>query len=186
MERGLLAVPRGLTFTGVVLAGGRSSRMGRDKALLEIDGCTLLDRAVALLHEAGAATVIVSGDRPGAIADATPGLGPVGGIASVLPGVDDGAMVVLPVDMPALDVATLRILLDATGEAPAAHFAGHPLPWAARIDAALRARIPALIADGRGPSMRALHAAAGGIELPVADAARLRNVNAPADWAAFA
>ena len=69
MERGLLAVPRGLSFTGVVLAGGRSSRMGRDKALLEIDGCTLLDRAVALLHEAGAATVIVSGDRPGAIGD---------------------------------------------------------------------------------------------------------------------
>lgn len=186
MERGLLAVRRGLSFTGVVLAGGRSSRMGRDKALLEIDGRTLLDRAIALLDDAGATTVIVSGDRPGGIPDATAGLGPVGGIASVLPHVDDGAMVVLPVDMPALDVATLRILLDAAADAPAAHFAGHPLPWVARIDAVLRANILMLLADGRGPSMRALHAAAGGIEVPVADTARLRNVNAPADWAAFA
>jgi len=160
--------------------------MGRDKELLEIDRRTLLDRAIALLHDAGATKVLVSGDRPGGIPDATPGLGPVGGIASLLPHVDDGAMVVLPVDMPALDVATLRIMRDAIATARAAHFAGHPLPWAARIDATLRARIIALVADRRGPSMRALHAASGGIELPAPDAARLRNVNAPADWAEFA
>ena len=33
-------------WTGVVLAGGKSSRMGRDKALIEIDGRSLLDRAL--------------------------------------------------------------------------------------------------------------------------------------------
>ncbi|HZX80427.1 MAG TPA: molybdenum cofactor guanylyltransferase [Lysobacter sp.] len=186
MERGLLAVPRGLSFTGIVLAGGRSSRMGRDKALLEIDGRTLLDRAIALLRDAGAAEVLVSGDRPGGIPDMIPGLGPVGGIASVLSRVDDGPFMVMPVDMPALDVDTLHLLLDATTRAPAAHFERHPLPWAARIDAARRERISELMAESRGPSMRALHAAWGGIELPAPRPALLRNVNAPADWAEFA
>jgi len=179
-------VPGRLNFTGVVLAGGRSSRMGRDKALLAIDGRTLLDRAIELLREAGATKVLVSGDRPGGIPDMTPGLGPVGGIASVLSQVDDGAFVVMPVDMPALDIDTLHVLLDAATEAPAAHFDGHPLPWAARIDAARRARVSDLIAPGRGPSMRTLHAAWGGIELPAPRPALLRNVNAPADWAEFA
>ena len=37
-------------ITGLVLAGGRSSRMGTNKALLEINGETLLNRAVRLLE----------------------------------------------------------------------------------------------------------------------------------------
>ncbi|HEY4581607.1 MAG TPA: molybdenum cofactor guanylyltransferase [Lysobacter sp.] len=181
-------MPRRLNFTGVVLAGGRSSRMGRDKALLAIDGGTLLDRAIALLRDAGATRVLVSGDRPAhdGIPDAFPGLGPVGGIASVLTHVDDGAMLVVPVDMPALDVDTLCVLFEATAAVSAAHFVGHPLPWSAYVDARVRAQVAALAAGGEGPSMRALHAAVGGIEWPAPDAARLRNVNAPADWAEFA
>lgn len=37
-------------WTGAVLAGGQSSRMGRDKALMEVEGMTLLDRAIELLR----------------------------------------------------------------------------------------------------------------------------------------
>ena len=40
-------------WIGLVLAGGASSRMGTDKALLELRGRTLLDRAIAVLEAAG-------------------------------------------------------------------------------------------------------------------------------------
>lgn len=190
MERGVLALPRGMThmLTGIVLAGGRSSRMGRDKALLEIDGRSLLDRAIDLLHAAGAARVVVSGDRPshGGVPDAWPEAGPLGGIASVLPGCGDGAIVVVPVDMPELDAVSLRRLVDALVAASAARFAGHPLPWAARVDDGLRSAVGRLMgqaADTR--SMRALHAAVDGVDCAADNARGLCNVNTPTEWEAL-
>ncbi|MFZ5657118.1 MAG: molybdenum cofactor guanylyltransferase, partial [Pseudomonadota bacterium] len=91
-------------FQAILLAGGRSTRMGRDKALLAWQGRPLIDHMLDRLREAGASRVHVSGDRPayGGIADAWPGRGPVAGIASVLPACGDGPVVVVPVDLPLL------------------------------------------------------------------------------------
>ena len=189
MERGLLALPRGMSaaFTGVVLAGGRSSRMGRDKAALVVDGRTLLDRAIDALHAAGAARVIVAGGGRATVVDRVAGQGPVGGIASVLATGVEGAVLVMPVDMPGLEAGALRQLVDALADAPAACFAGHPLPWAFHAGAPLREAIAcALESRPTGPSMRELHRAVGGIELAPADAGMLRNVNTPSEWEAFA
>lgn len=176
-------------FTGVVLAGGRSLRMGRDKALLMRGGMTLLDRAIGLLRDAGAREVLVSGDRPmhAGIPDLGQRAGPVGGIAAVLPHCGDGTILVVPVDMPALDAAALRPLIDALVAASAAHYTAHPLPWAARVDDRLRSAVERLLRDvPDGPSMRALHAAVDGAELTPPDPSRLRNVNTPTDWEPFA
>ena len=49
--------------TGVILVGGKSRRMGQDKALLEIEGRTLFEITLAAFHEA-LGTVILVGDRP--------------------------------------------------------------------------------------------------------------------------
>jgi CTP:molybdopterin cytidylyltransferase MocA len=51
-------------YIGVVLAGGLSSRMGRDKALLLWQGRPLIERQIAVLHEAGVDSVHISGERP--------------------------------------------------------------------------------------------------------------------------
>ncbi|MEA5446610.1 NTP transferase domain-containing protein, partial [Gammaproteobacteria bacterium AB-CW1] len=51
-------------FAGLVLAGGASSRMGEDKALLRHGQESLLALAVRRLTAAGADPVLVSGDRP--------------------------------------------------------------------------------------------------------------------------
>lgn len=191
MERGLLALPlvSAYAFTGIVLAGGRSSRMGRDKASLVLAGRSLLDIAIARLAEAGARRVWVSGNRPshGGVPDRVPELGPVGGLASVLEHCPDGPVVVVPVDMPGLGADSLSRLRDALPDARAVHFRGHPLPCALMVDGDTRGTIAARLAtEPRGPSMRSLMQALGAVELEVEDGRQFANVNTPADWTACA
>lgn len=109
-----------ITFTGVVMAGGRSTRMGRDKALLKLeDGRTLLERSVALLRGVGASEVLVSVGNVRTygmpctreIQDITVGCGPMGGLAAALAEARSSLCVVLAVDLPAMTSAYLGALL---------------------------------------------------------------------------
>jgi len=103
------------TIAGVVLAGGQSQRMGRDKAGIDYLGQTFLDRAQALLKTVGCAPVLVSGrpELPGGIPDQTPEQGPALSMLdsmSAITGQCDGVLFV-PVDMPLLESADLLPLL---------------------------------------------------------------------------
>jgi molybdopterin-guanine dinucleotide biosynthesis protein A len=77
---------------GAVLCGGRSRRMGTDKALLPIDGAPMAVRVAWALERSGAVPVIaVGGDEPGlraagltVVADDEPGSGPLGGTVTAL------------------------------------------------------------------------------------------------------
>jgi molybdopterin-guanine dinucleotide biosynthesis protein A len=51
-------------FTGIILAGGRSTRMGRDKASIVLAGRTLLERAVAAVRRAGGTPLVLGPPRP--------------------------------------------------------------------------------------------------------------------------
>jgi molybdopterin-guanine dinucleotide biosynthesis protein A len=166
---------------GIVLAGGLSSRMGRDKALLPWGDGTLLDHMIGLLKESGLASVIVCGERPGypSVADPEPNQGPGIAISHLLASLaPDAWALIVPVDMPLLTPALIRRLLGEPGRPPrAAHYADHPLP----------ALLPARTADGSllyGRSMRVLHQAAGSRELALdpAEAAAFLNVNTPENW----
>lgn len=175
-------------FTGVVLAGGRSSRMGRDKAALPWGHATLLDRMVELLKTAGATRVLVSGERPGhaGIPDLLPGRGPVGGLHAVLAQAD-GRVVVVPVDLPRLRPSRIHALVAALDGAGAATLEGHPLPCALWADDASRALVTDLVgASPYGlPVMRLLEAL--GAEVVVVDEPSddLQPCNTPAQWAAL-
>lgn len=176
-------------FQAILLAGGRSTRMGRDKALLAWQGRPLIDHMLDRLREAGASRVHVSGDRPayGGIADAWPGRGPVAGIASVLPACGDGPVVVVPVDLPLLGSGRVAELVHALSRAGAACFAGYPLPCAFVLDPAARARTAALAAASpAGPSVRAWLEACGVVALDPGDASDLRPCNTPEDFRALA
>jgi molybdopterin-guanine dinucleotide biosynthesis protein A len=166
------------TLIGVVLAGGRSSRMGRDKALLPWGEGTLLNHAVALMHSAGVETVKVSGDRPGfdCLPDTTPGAGPGVAISDLLASLPaDAAVLVVPVDMPLLTPALLARLASVSGRA--AYFEGFPLP----------ALLPTRGPEGqplRADALRRLHAQAASQALPLTEdeAAAFVNVNTPQEW----
>jgi molybdenum cofactor guanylyltransferase len=173
---------------GVVLAGGRSSRMGRDKALLTWHGHPLLDHQLQVLRDAGVDDVQVSGERVGhaSIADRQPQSGPLGGIASVAAALHGEVdLLVIPVDMPRLQPQLLRRLREHPGAA-CMRLAGHVLPMRLRLDADTRKALSALMAspEPRTRSLRALQQRVGVSELPLQgeDASQLLDCNTPEQW----
>ena len=107
--------------TGIILAGGRSSRMGRDKASLDLAGRTLLQRTVTALagavdeivivHAPGQALPVVDAPCPVRLAsDPIEGEGPLLGMATGLEAAGAPIVIVVGVDMPFLQPALLRLL----------------------------------------------------------------------------
>jgi molybdopterin-guanine dinucleotide biosynthesis protein A len=112
-------MPAPPVFSAVLLAGGRSSRMGTDKALLPVAGRPLWERQVEVLRAAGAREIFFSA-RPdqtwvpaGArvVRDAVPGAGPLAGIAAALAACEDTHLAVLAVDLPQMEPAWFARLL---------------------------------------------------------------------------
>ena len=71
-----------MRITGAVLCGGASSRMGRDKATMDLRGRPMAQWVVDAMKDAGATTVVALGDRPDlelpVLVDREPGSGPLG------------------------------------------------------------------------------------------------------------
>src|SRR5947208_16758174 len=74
-------------ITGIILAGGASSRMGMDKALLHLDGTTFLGRIVETLDRVVDEVIVVGRERlprdaarARVVTDELPGRGPLGGL----------------------------------------------------------------------------------------------------------
>ncbi len=106
-------------FAAVLLAGGRSTRMGRDKATLIIDGQPLWERQLATLRALGPRELFISGRRDGPYAgagveiieDSVPDLGPLAGIAAVLRRSECPHVLVLAIDLPGMTADFLATLL---------------------------------------------------------------------------
>ena len=145
-------------MTGILLAGGRSSRMGRDKAGLLLEGSSLLDCQVRKLRRLGCREILISG-QPGlappglcAVPDRYPGCGPLGGLHAGLSAASCSKCLILAVDIPLAPVQTLYQL-------SRAHTSGVTLlthgqrwePLIAVYDRALGERIPALLSNGGAP-----------------------------------
>jgi molybdopterin-guanine dinucleotide biosynthesis protein A len=106
---------------GILLAGGRSSRMGQEKGLVEYRGQAMAQYAAEALTEVCGKVVVVAHDPRysqlglSVVGDDFPGLGPIAGMhrgmAFLLELRDFAAFVVLPCDMPDITVAHLRYLM---------------------------------------------------------------------------
>jgi molybdopterin-guanine dinucleotide biosynthesis protein A len=104
---------------GVVLAGGASGRMGRDKSMLDIGGQPLVSRVVRRLRLAVPRVVVVGPQtlRPvvpdcTVVPDRVPGLGPLGGLASALAEVEAAWLFMVACDMPFVAAPLVRAMLD--------------------------------------------------------------------------
>lgn len=185
-------------LSGLILAGGRSSRMGRDKATLTLpDGRTLLQRQVDILRAAGATTVLASVRADSDVVlpdvvlvrDTVTDAGPLAGIAAGLRAAPAGLVLVLAVDMPAVQAAHLRQLVELAEEGRGV------VPMAGGQCEPLAALYPSLLAGSAEAALQrgqlAVHAwvqqeaADGSLRLwdtPAEWAGVLRSSNTPADW----
>ena len=84
---------------GFILAGGKSLRMGRDKAMLDWHGRTLVAHMADLLRSVTDDVQVVGRDR---LPDRVPGRGPLSGIATALEFSSTDANVIVAVDLPFL------------------------------------------------------------------------------------
>lgn len=114
---------------GVVLCGGRSRRMGRDKAWLPFDGERLLQRAVRIVGAAVDAVTVVA--RPGqelpplpdgvpVLRDDVPDQGPLGGLVPALRAAGTAPCFVTSCDAPLLRPEVPRLLFASLGDAAVA------------------------------------------------------------------
>ena len=111
-------------ITGVILAGGKSSRMGQNKALMPLGGQRLIDRVVGVMRQVCAELLLVT-NAPEIYAelslpmvgDVMPGKGSLGGIYSALYHAETPYCLTVACDMPFLRPDMLRYLIDQIGAA---------------------------------------------------------------------
>ncbi len=111
-----------LELSGFILAGGKSKRMGKDKAFLTIQEEPMLKRAISLIQPF-CQTVSISGQNPAynvfklsVIADTYPGCGPIAGIHSCLSYSSTDWNLIVGVDLPFLNEELINYLILNMGE----------------------------------------------------------------------
>lgn len=197
---------------GVVLAGGLSLRMGRDKALLEIKQRTMLGYTAGKVAETSVCDVIVSrntvyscektlgdvrlGDvslddvslddvrlGSGTLRDIVPSKGPLSGIHAAAITYPRNHLLIVPIDLPLVDMPTLQKLID-TGVNTHSHTIYHnqALPIFVYNTQRLRDRLDAVLQGDEGYSVRRFFEA-GPLEVcPLEQPDKLFNTNTPEQW----
>jgi molybdopterin-guanine dinucleotide biosynthesis protein A len=190
---------RGLSIAGFVLAGGKSSRMGADKALLPYRGGTLVEHIARVVTLAcGSATIVGPLERYShlglaVIADRHAGSGPVSGIHAALEASPADWILVAACDMPGLTAEFLRALIDeaqaleGSVEIPDALLpippGGCPEPLCALYNKRCLPLLGVALDRGVLKVTRALSGARLRL-FPVNDPSPLQNVNTPSEWEA--
>ncbi len=179
-----------LDAIGFVLAGGQSSRMGRDKALLEFAGKPLVAHALDLFREAEIPAMIAGAPSPAGAApsarmsveafapvieDASPGFGPLSGICAALSHTSAHFAVFLSIDLPLLPASLLVYLFRharITGSpVTLSSVSGFAQTFPVVLD---RAALPALqseLSSGRSGCFSAFQAASAALNQPIRNVA---------------
>lgn len=179
---------------GFVLCGGHSLRMGRDKAMLPFDGQPLVSYMAKLVETAaGSATLVGAPERyrhlgyP-VLADGQANSGPLAGLVTLLTATQADLNLVVPVDMPNLELGFVSSLLAAARLAtgadvvvPSTTSGTHPLSAVYR-----RTALEGLASDLRAGQLRVRDALKRlKIKEIRVEPEALANLNTPDDWVRF-
>lgn len=177
-------------ITAVVLAGGQSSRMGQDKGSLPFADETMLARVVRIVQEVAGEVIVVGqkqqfGGAPFTklpvrfVHDPEPHLGPLAGIATGLAASTTDLNLVVACDMPLVNSAVLRRLIDLRDEADIclAVVNGHASPLCAVYRRAVAMAAQELLASGERRVMTLLDR----VQTKRVDAATFRDLDPDLD-----
>ena len=110
----------GAPVTGVILAGGESSRFGANKALVRLNGKGIVETQVTLFRDLFQDVLLIANDPAvfenldvRVLSDLIPGMGPLGGIFTGLFHAKFPEIFVAACDMPFLDRRLIRMLIEA-------------------------------------------------------------------------
>ena len=181
-------------FAAAVIAGGRSQRMGRDKAQLRWpDGPSLLERQLDVLRQLQPAELWISARADQALpqlaadvarANDAGDAGPLGGIVELLRATRQPRVLVLAVDMPLIDSATLQLLLRCPKPGAVFDVQGRLEPLAALYPVTWKPLAEAALAGNEHSLQRLLRTADAArcfTIMPADDPSRFANWNTPAD-----
>ena len=180
-----------MAFVVLILAGGRSQRMGQDKSALQRpDGMTQLDYLIRLAKALNADRILVNHAHPAVtepvsvIRDRFTDKGPLAGIHAATTELQNGdRLLVLPCDMPALTTSSLQPLLNAPA---CACFEHYPLPCVLTISTALTSLLEALLNNEESDlSVKHLLSSVNASNLRPESEPSLINTNTPTQWQAF-
>lgn len=170
---------------GVVLAGGRSSRMGTDKALLTINEINMIDRAKALLEQTSVAKIVVSrnDNNNNHLADIIENRGPLSGIHSVATRFPLHNLLILPVDLPLMDAEVLQSIIDVGVAAQSnARIENANLPLYINNSAKIRQVLDYTLKCTKNFSIAGLCSQFPIQEVVVSSSSYLYNTNTPEQW----
>ena len=170
--------------------------MGEDKAQLQIEGESLLQRGLNLLEVVGSDLILLSGHegKPLSVPDILPQCGPPGGLYACLEHfsnigkLDDSPLLIIPVDMPKLNPEILQNLLDNMPDQEGCHFEGEVFPCVVRASESLLKKLQQLFSEshelGGKRSMRAILEFCNSKQISKALSTEevFRNINTPEDY----
>lgn len=162
-----------LPISGYILAGGRSTRMGKDKAELQLAGKTLAERAVTMLSSICERTRIVTANAAlhaiaPTIADQFVNCGPLGGIEAALRDTHHDRILVLPVDLPFVPRALLHAWTSAeTAMVSYLEADGQPQPLICLLHRSILLQVQQALRAGHYKLMRVYEEIASDMQQPL-------------------
>ena len=180
-------------MAGFVLTGGSSSRMGRDKALLPIEGSLLVERTAERVRAAAGNVTLIGAPRRyrhlglAVVPDLLEDCGPIGGLHTALKMTHADWNLLVACDMPGVTTEFLSELLAVAKQrgsaclVPKTESGLHPLcaVYHRRASDAVEFAI-----EHKLFKMHDLLKSLGAVSWPVADSTMLENVNTPLEWGA--
>ncbi|WOI39079.1 molybdenum cofactor guanylyltransferase [Alteromonas sp. CI.11.F.A3] len=187
-----------MAIDGVVLAGGLSSRMGEDKALLKRDERDMLTYTADLVSSLPIERLLISrneattvsyqsnkyADNYKVVNDVVANIGPLGGIYSVAKQSNADALIITPVDLPLLRKDDLeQLIAKGTSAKRPAYFSHHYLPLFLPLTTEVRQYLEGVVKGQVAQrSVNTMCTNFDAIEVSPENNARLTNVNTPAQW----